>query len=337
MKKQLEFVKPILFCFLISLLIVASCKSNDIEELVTITVVRNSEDYNSIRNTIASIKDASESKQYVVFVPNGIYRETDIQGKKFVKIIGENKDETILICDPLGSMANLTSPSDYYFTEQANKRLSEIPHYQRHLFNLSDDIYAENITIYAKDCKYSIHLDDSRYRNVYFKNCWIKGESCNQVIGVGLHYGQDIRFDRCTIEGGVDLNTGIFVHNWYNQLAGNRIDLNDCDFENCTYMIIDELGSNQKDYINLLNCKTNVEKSLELMVDQDGDGRTFWTNPVTGIKEADPTKVPYSFYINVKGTQIDKIFSRDSGNFSPIWTGVPQRDIDTFKKNMTGF
>jgi hypothetical protein len=66
--------------------------SNDIaDEVVTVVevenkiiVTRNASNYNSIRTTIENIKDASESKQYIVFVPNGIWRETDLQGKNML-------------------------------------------------------------------------------------------------------------------------------------------------------------------------------------------------------------------------------------------------------------
>jgi hypothetical protein len=252
--------------------------------------------------------------------------------------VGESRDNTVLICDPLGSMANLKSPANYSFPDSANKLLSEIEQSKRHLFNITSDTQVENLTVSAINCKYPIHIDDVTFKKVVFKNCRIKEEICNQVVGIGTHNGQNIQFENCILESvssAVD-RMAVFLHNGANTSEGNVISFNNCEFKNATYLIIDELGSGQKEEINLINCTTNVNKNLILMVDKDSDGKTFWTNPATGIKEPNPVNVPYNFHLNVTGTKIDNIYSYDSGNFSPAWDGIPQRDILTFKEKVIG-
>ena len=39
-------------------------------------------------------------------------------------------------------------------------------------------------------------------------------------------------------------------------------------------------------------------------VANDGSDKTFWTNPATGLKETDPTLVPYCIKLYSNGTQI---------------------------------
>ena len=51
-------------------------------EVIHITATRNVADYNSIREIIAGINDASDIKQYIIHIPKGRWFESDLQGKK---------------------------------------------------------------------------------------------------------------------------------------------------------------------------------------------------------------------------------------------------------------
>lgn len=50
-------------------------------EIVRITATRNANDYNSLRDLINSISDASEKKQYEIFIPKGEWLNLICKGK----------------------------------------------------------------------------------------------------------------------------------------------------------------------------------------------------------------------------------------------------------------
>ena len=50
-------------------------------EVVKITATRNANNYNSIRDLVKGITDASEKKIYEIFIPDGEWFEFDLQGK----------------------------------------------------------------------------------------------------------------------------------------------------------------------------------------------------------------------------------------------------------------
>lgn len=302
-------------------------------ETVRVTVVRNSENYNSVRNAIKAITDAAPNKIYEVIIPPGIYRETDLTGKPFVKIKGSGRNSTFLRCDIAGDMSDFIAPSDYYFASERGKMLKNIQQHLRHLFFVSADTHVEDLSIEAVDCKYPVHIDNIGYKSAYFKNVRIYEKNCNYPIGIGINGGQKIEFEGCIIERHYTGQLGVFAHNAANQTAKAVLNIKNCRFVNCSYVNVDELGSNNPDELNLINCSTNENvRQLRLMVDKNGDGKTYWINPTTGVNEPNPVNVPYCWVVNTSGTKIAEVLPSDSGTFNPAWVGIPQRDIAIFKK-----
>ena len=306
---------------------------NDDKVVNKIVVERNVADYNSIRGVVNSITDASEKNQYIVSVPAGEWKECDLFAKDFVTIVGAGILNTIIINDPLGSMSSKLTPSDYYFPGESNKQLHLVDKQLRHILNVRGNTRIENLTLYAKDCKYPAHIDDSNYKSFYAKNVRFKSENCNFPIGIGFGGGQDIKFENCIIERVDGPNVGVFVHNRNNQKEAGYVTFERCKFQNCNLAVVDELGSDHQDIISFINCFMSDKSNgyLSLMVDKDSDGKTFWINPATGIKEPNPANVPYCMVLNTAGTPIQTIVSADSTDFNPVWAGIPQRNIATVK------
>ena len=108
-----------------------------------ITATRNAEDYNSIREIMAGINDASEENQYVILVPNGEWFECDLIGKKYVHIVGQSRSGSIIYNDGLSTKL---TPSDYSFSGEANKPLNTVSNMYKHTVNALADISIQNIT-----------------------------------------------------------------------------------------------------------------------------------------------------------------------------------------------
>lgn len=323
--------KLLLFSLFIFLGCSQSDDNSDKHQIIYITAQRNLNDYNSIRELMASITDASEFKQYVINIPAGMWRECDIVGKKYVKLKGAGVDKTILINDS-DAMADLYTPSDYSFPNWAGKKLSDVPQDFKHVVHALADIEIEDLTLQAVKCKYSAHFDSGSYQKITAKNVKFKEQNCNFPIGIGTGNGQELTFQQCFLERS-SINLGVFVHNWNNQSKKAIVTFDGCKFINCSYLLVDELGSEQEDEINLFNCTTTLGENaghIQLMVDKTSEGTTYWINS-EGIEEPNPVNVPYCWILKITGTAINTIESNDSGNFNSAWAGIPQRDVNLVK------
>ena len=313
-------------------------RNKQTERITTINkikAIKNAENYNSVRNLIAGITDASPTNQYEIYIPAGTWNEFDWQGKKYVKIFGDISGKTIINLDPLGVMATNVVPSNFSFPTENGKTINNVVQYARHIIFVQDDIHCENLTFKAKDSKYAIHIDDKKYKKAYFKNCNIIEDNCNFPVGMGINGGQEVIFESCILKSLNANKFGFFYHNWNNQSEGNTVTFDRCKFDNCRYGYIDELGSEQTDFINLFNCFSTMGVTgqwLNFLVDITGDSKTYWVNPETGLKEPNPVNVPYCIVVNTTGTKIATLTVSDSANFNTDWSGIPQRDINKIKE-----
>lgn len=64
------------------------------------------------------------------------------------------------------------------------------------------------------------------------------------------------------------------------------------------WVLVNENGSNENDILNIINCHSDSVFEIEYGVSQDADGKTFWTNHITGIKVANPRNIPYNIKLN---------------------------------------
>ena len=271
--------------------------------------------YNSIR-TLAEqcFAVADYHNRFEIDLAEGTYTETDWKGwGDYVKIVGRNRDVCIIQFD---GNSDKVLPSDYSFSGVGGQVVNTLSKAYKHIVFAIRNLSIENITISAKSCKYPIHADNPGFTNIYFKNCVIEEEiDCNYPVGIGTWSGQNITFEKCKFKRAhyhTKRHAGIY-HNTFNQEKGSECNFIDCEFIQCGGFLVNENGSNQNDILNIINCHSDSVLEIEYGVSQDADGKTFWTNHITGIKVADPRYIPYNIKLNTAGTKVDLI--EDSVNF----------------------
>jgi hypothetical protein len=221
-----------------------------------------------------------------------------------VEIQGESKTGTVLYND--GTSSNLT-PSGYSLGA-SGVPLSTISRYYKHIVFATNSVTIRNLTLEGNEIKYPLHLDygylDSE---LTFEDCIINAmTTVSHPVGIGAWSGQHITFNNCTFIS-ASVTDGIFIHNWNNQANPIRLVVQNCFFQGCGFMSIDELGSGQNDNIYLYNCNCNIDGKVTWWVDVQGNGLTYWINPATGVAEPDPTKVPYCITLHVVNSNVGTV------------------------------
>lgn len=274
-------------------------------EYVTVTVQRNLADFNSVRETLEGITDASYYKRYIVIVPIGRWFECDIKGKKYVTIQGVDARKTVLYCD---GTSNKVTPSDYSFQDYAGQSLSSINQAYKHIINVRDDIDVRGLTLEVNDCKYCAHIDNTGFKTASFKEIFFKEINANVTftIGIGSHAGQEIVFERCDFKAYDTHTICAYVHNWNNLTAINTVTFKDCQF-NKNFFRYDELGSDYSTFLNLLNCYSSAGTPQLVFQTVTTGGHSHWINPETGQPITDMTQLPYCTHIDVCGSNVASI------------------------------
>jgi len=277
-------------------------EDNSIKEN-NITATRNLENYNSIRGIVNSITDASSRNIYKILIPKGEWFESDLTGKPFVELIGEDSSETILYCD--GNSTKL-SPADYSMSAYANQPLNTIPQDLKHCFNVQHDIIVRNLTVKVDHCKYDVHFEDNDWKNSLFEKVrFMAGANTNHCVGKGMRENQKSYFADCEFIATQPGQCGFYIHNWNNRTAPWLVSVSNSYFNNCDYLLSTELGSEQNDMIELLNCHSSRQNSAIIVGVESNQGITYWTN-ANGIKETNPLNVPYSVKLNITGTNVSR-------------------------------
>lgn len=268
-----------------------------------ITVERNAEDYNSIRNLLSTLSP-SYYNRYIVKVPKGRWFECDLLGVKgsfdYLKIVGEDMFETIIYCD--GTSDKLT-PTDYSVSGKGGQPLNSIDRIYKHCVNVLEDIQMEGLTIEVTNCKYCVHFDRDGVHKGKFVNCrFVSLEDTQQSVGIGLHNSQELIFEKCSfipLQG-----CGIYCHNWNNSVDSSRLSIKDSYFK-YDYLVLGELGSERNTFIDLNNCVSGKDNAtIKIYVESRKSGVSYWNDPETGEPTTDLTKVPYNLMINVVGTDV---------------------------------
>lgn len=288
---------------------------NDVEQLqeeslgityVEVTVQRNAADFNSIRETIAGITDASYYKRYIVKVPEGRWFECDINGKDYVTIQGVEASRTILYCD---GTSDKVTPDDYSFATYAGQSLSSINQAYKHIINVLHNIDVRGLTLEVNDCKYCAHIDKTSFKTASYKNVFFHEMNANVTftIGIGSHAGQEITFEGCDFKAYDTHTICAYVHNWNNLTAINTITFRDCQF-NKSFMRYDELGSDYTTFVNLLNCYSKAETPQLVFQTVTTGGHSHWIDPSTGQPIEDMTQLPYCTILNIIGSNVASIY-----------------------------
>ncbi len=275
-------------------------------EYVTVTVQRNLADFNSVRETIDAITDASYYKRYIVIVPIGRWFECDIKGKKYVTIQGVDARKTVLYCD---GTSDKVTPDDYSFDTYAGQSLSSINQAYKHIINVRDDIDVRGLTLEVNDCKYCAHIDNTGFKTASFKEIFFKEINANVTftIGIGSHAGQEILFERCDFKAYDTHTICAYVHNWNNLTAINTVTFKDCQF-NKNFFRYDELGSDYSTFLNLLNCYSSAATPQLVFQTVTTGGHSHWIDPETGDPITDMTQLPYCTHIDVCGSNVASIY-----------------------------
>ena len=291
-------------------------------EVVRVTAVRNANNYNSIRELMSSITDASAQKNYEIFVPDGEWFEFDLQGKKYVKIIGQSRDKTILYCDGTSTNPLHVAPADFSYPAEAGKQIASINLIYKHVFFAKNNIHAENMTIKQISGKYCTHLDNRYYQSAYFKNVRLISIDNSNPVGIGIWAGQSIVFEDFVIDCLETTPTtmrklGFLIHNAQNQSKGTYFRAENGIFHGCGYGTIAELGSTQTDDWNFINCST------------DSIGEFFYMVAVEVVGTyPNPRDVPYNIRLNTYGTKVDLVYDRPASNFpAPHNVGTQRPDF----------
>lgn len=272
---------------------------------VDIIAERNEDDFNSIREIIKGISDASEYKRYRIHVPEGEWFECDILGKKYVELIGEGIDKTVIYCD---GESTKTTPADYSIQGYKNMQLNNINRGYKHIFYALDDVIISNMTLRANAIRYCMHIDTDGYENIHIENVRFiiggpssvgdpMGRAC---IGMGLRGGQSFYANNCIFELHKDVNyinagqSGVFIHNhWEPQTSPiKNCEIVNCHFIRTKYLTLSGFDTSQVDVIKLINCTC------------DGVG---------GISTLNPSyPSDWSIILNAKGTNVERITSHSS-------------------------
>jgi hypothetical protein len=270
---------------------------------VDIVAERNEDDFNSIREIMKGITDASEYKRYRILVPEGEWFECDIQGKKYVEIIGAGIDKTILYCD--GNSTNLT-PSDYSVAGYENVPLNSFPRGSKHVFYSKYDVVALNMTIRGTEIRYCMHIDTDTYDYVHVKKVRFDMITDRPCIGLGVRGHQEVIFDQCVFEINKAITTipktcaGIFIHNHVAaQTKPMKFTVMNSQFVRCVYMNVECFNTTQVDELNLINCTTDSMCAIRL---KKGG------------------KVNSSIKINASGTNVEKIVSVPDVYYTDVLT-----------------
>ena len=261
-----------------------------------ITATRNAADYNSIREIVNSITDASSTNRYIILVPVGRWFESDLSGKPYVEIVGEDRERTVLYCD--GTDTEKTIPTGYHYTQYIGETLANVPSDYKHCVFVKSSTTIRNLTIEANNTKYCVHADNVGFRKVILDNIHLKGSSVNAIIGIGIRGNQSIEVSGCKLNGGV------FAHNWNNQSAPSKLVFSKCCFSN-SFGLFSELGSDQEDAWYINDCYCSGDAKISCRVEHKSDTQsTFWVNPSTGQLETNPQNVPYCIKLNTLGSNV---------------------------------
>ena len=238
-------------------------------------------DYTKIKDALDSITDSSEAKQYVVYIHEGTYNiEDEVFGgdysqqptglfiPDYVSLVGVGKRANIVIDGRLDSNNINISQSTAFST-----------------VNSLGNVSLENLTIYAKNCRYCWHSDGGwttpnpnvtmKAKNCHFKNFAPDSSDAtllwqnNTAVGFGLQSGEKFIAERCVFETDA-AKTGVPAygsHNWDKRSLPPVPciqQFTECEFKNTTYNIafrVGYLGSETDDQVIINGCKFSYDGS----------------------------------------------------------------------------
>lgn len=223
----------ILFCFLLSVFNLFS------QEEHRIVVDRNGTgDFRNVQEAIDFVRAFDPNGQVVIFIKNGIYKEKIVLHSYLtnVKLLGENKEKTIINYDDHANIKKMGTFKTYTFMLRGN------------------DIILENLTVENSAAQLgqavALHVEGDR---IIFRNCRFLGNQ--DTIYTGRENSR-LYFENCYIEGTTDFIFGTST----------------CWFENCeifckknSYITAANTPENIKYGYILNNCDIKLADSVNSM------------------------------------------------------------------------
>ena len=320
-----------------------------------VTVITASPDLNStaqfkgkncVQLAIDSITDASEQNRYVIKVAKGLAKITQaneyigyrgypcmICPKDWVEIVGAGIGETILWAELPHDDANIgasvdgnTYPRDRY---QA-------------IYNYSGNSKISNLTIVAKNLRYTNHQDDGRgankHRNYENVELLFKGnKGYNKAWGCGDHTGEST-----TVIGGSshsDSGDVFAVHNNIKFSNPSSWDFKDHTFTSIGSKVAIELqndGSLLKDKFNIVGCSFGGMSYIINYVDVWLSGNTTQNNDTFDHAEwrlTGHSNEPFLFNNNVANGLALRVKSKSTGASSTVRFDKSSSAFDLLVKN----
>lgn len=279
--------------------------SSDIN-YIEITATRNNDDFNSIRELMESINDASYYNRYIINIPEGRWFECDINGKKYVELKGSGMNDTIIYSD--GTSTKITPLNYSYGANHQGVALNTIPTDYKHVIFQLDDLKLSNLTIEGKQGKYAAHIDNGLKEFTFeATNCKFEVITSSAVIGMGIHSGQNMIFNKCIFKGYHIYYSSFYIHNAGNKPKSGNLTLSNCHFDTAYSFFYEELGGEVEDNINILNCTSNLD--IQIIIKSLVG---YYVNPNTGLIETNPTLIPYITKFNLAGTDVKNLRSQSA-------------------------
>ena len=204
--------------------------------------------YSSIQSALDHVHE-DLSKEYEIYIKEGVYEEGMFELHGNVSLIGENRETTIIK------------------TNGNNYGISDIN--ARHCIMNSTDtgnVRIENLQFDSIDVKYCIHIDQPcSDTKIKIKDCKFKNN--HPCIGMGLHDNQFVEIENCVCEFKINddynindywWNFGIYLHDWYTSTKPCGLIMKNIKCINCKILDLDTHVNNLYDKVLVENCTSNL-------------------------------------------------------------------------------
>lgn len=205
-------------------------------------------DFLDLKSCLESITDSTETNRYIVNIHPGeydiasLYDNYNVSGlfvPNYVKLRGIGDKHNVILKAELNTQSTVFS-----------------------LLNFRNVCEIENLTMYSKNCRYTVHDDFQSSNNTYcyrmIKDCIFIGENCcyGSVYGSGLKGNADWNFVNCVFDGTKCSPTGNGGNAFSNHNNINVTTSSVITFENCR-LLNDDVTYNALRLLSMTNGSTN--------------------------------------------------------------------------------
>lgn len=189
-------------------------------------------DYTSIREALESIENATSRNQYIVKIKPGTYDiAADYTAEEWAVEADTFKG---LFVPDYTTLLGIGNKEDVIITASDSTQREYIS-----TLNLRNTSSLKNLTVRAKNLRYTIHDDMATAQNGYervIENCDFYGETLQRtyVYGCGIKQNADYKIKNCNFTTDATNNFSFLMHNNTNWTNNSKV-----SFENCRFMPYD--------------------------------------------------------------------------------------------------